>query len=187
MSKKVFDLINKFATVSEAEYAVLEQKLKATSFDRNDCFIEIGQKNERLGFLHKGLLRSYYYDDNGNEVTTAFIQENVFFSELNSYQTDKPSERNIEALEPSEISILTSDDLLEVRDAISSWSVFERKYYELILKEKVNFQRKLYSGTKKEAYQLFVDTYRQAAQYAPRQYIASFLGMTPYTLSRIKL
>ena len=57
----------------------------------------------------------------------------------------------------------------------------------LVLGWKVNFQRKLTSGSKKEAYQLFIDTYNQSAKYAPRQYIASFLGMTPFTLSRIKL
>ncbi len=187
MSRKIFDLINKFTTVTIGEYACLEQKLRVTPFERTENFIEIGQQNRILGFLDKGLLRSYYYDEEGKEITTAFIEEGAFFSELNSYQSDQPSERAIEALERSDIFILTEEDLKEVRASISNWSVFERKYYELILKEKVNFQRKLYSGSKKEAYQLFVDTYGQAAQYAPRQYIASFLGMTPFTLSRIKL
>ena len=187
MSRKIFDIINNFTSITEDEFSHIEQKLKLTLFNRNENFIEIGQKNKVLGFLEKGLLRSYYYDDNGNEITTAFIEENAFFTELNSYQTDNPSERAIEALEPSNIYIFTEEDIVEFRKSINNWHIFERQYYELILKEKVNFQRKLTRSTKKEAYQLFIDSYSQSAKYAPRQYIASFLGMTPFTLSRIKL
>jgi hypothetical protein len=70
---------------------------------------------------------------------------------------------------------------------IPNWQTFEFKYFEKILKDKVNFQRELTIRTKKEALELLINDYPQTAKYAPRQYIASFLGMTPYTLSRIKL
>jgi len=187
MNRKIFDIINSFTSITEKEYGHIAQKLKLTLFNRNENFIEIGQKNKVLGFLEKGLLRSYYYDDNGNEITTGFIEENSFFTELNSYQTDNLSERTIEALEPSNIYIFTNEDLTEFRKSISNWQIFERKYYDWIVKEKIKFHGYITRCTKKEAYQLFIDTYNQSAKYAPRQYIASFLGMTPFTLSRIKL
>jgi CRP-like cAMP-binding protein len=187
MNSKIFDIINEYTSITEDDYTHIKKKLNLTPFNRNQNFIEIGQKNKISGFLKKGLLRSYYYDDNGNEITTAFIEENSFFSELISYQTGGISERTIEALEPSIIYIFTEKDINYIRKSIENWEIFERKYYELILKEKVNFQRKLLNCNKKEAYQLFIDTYKQAAKYAPKQYIASFLGMTPFTLSRIKL
>jgi CRP-like cAMP-binding protein len=187
MSRKIFDIVNSYTSITEEEFDAINQSLKLTLFSKNENFIEIGQKNKVLGFLEKGLLRSYYYDDNGNEITTAFIEENSFFTEINSYQTNNPSERIIEALESSYIYIFTEADIATFRKKISNWHIFERMYYEIILKEKVNFLRKLSSCSKKEAYQLFINTYSQSAKSAPRQYIASFLGMTPYTLSRIKL
>ncbi|WP_093667702.1 hypothetical protein [Tenacibaculum sp. MAR_2009_124] len=70
---------------------------------------------------------------------------------------------------------------------ILHWGLFETKYFEKILKDKINFQRELTQSSKKEALQLFMEEYPQSAKFAPRQNIASFLGMTPYTLSRIKL
>ncbi|APD07664.1 non-specific serine/threonine protein kinase [Flavobacteriaceae bacterium UJ101] len=188
MKNVVHNIITEFAPVSINETEKLLEKWIARELKQQDNFIEIGQRNNLVGFLKTGLLRSYYYDDNGNEQTTAFIEQGSFFSELKSYQTQEPSERTIEALEPSEIFVLTTNDIKDLRKTIPNWELFEIKYFEKILREKVNFQRELLTkSSKKEALELFIKEYPQSAKYAPRQYIASFLGMSPYTLSRIKL
>lgn len=187
MKEELYNKVKNFASVTLEDVDKLLKKANICQFKRQENFISIGQKNNVVGYLKKGLLRSYFYDDNGNEQTTAFIEQGVFFSELKSYNTQDLSERTIEAIEPSEIIIWKLSDINSLRETIPNWQTFEFKYFEKILKDKVNFQRELTIRTKKEALELLITEYPQAARYAPKQYIASFLGMTPYTLSRIKL
>ena len=187
MNEEIAKILNEFVSISSEEVEVLTKKWSLKKFNRQENFIEINKPNNLIGFLKKGLLRSYFYDENGDEQTTAFIQQGSFFSDLKSYQTNTPSERNIEALETSEIYILSNNDLVQLRSSIPNLQQFEIKYFEKILKEKIEFQRSLTTLSKKEALKIFIKAYPQAAKFAPRQYIASFLGMTPYTLSRIKL
>ena len=186
MKEKISKIINDFITIDSDAVDLITSKWVLQEYKVQENFIEIGQQNTVVGFLKKGLLRSYYYDDHGNEQTTAFIEENSFFSELKSYKTNLPSERTIEALEASEIYILTNNDITELRKIIADWQQFEIRYFEKIVKEKIEFQRAVTIGSKKEALELFIKLYPQSSKFAPRQYIASFLGMTPYTLSRIK-
>ncbi len=187
MKNKLQSIISHFVPLMLDDIDLLVNTWTVKELKRNENFINSGQKNNLVGFLNKGLLRSYYHDDKGNELTTAFIEQNSFFSELKSYQTKKTSERTIEALEPSEIFVLNTTNILELRKRISNWELFEIKYFEKILRDKISFQRELTQSSKKEALELFMKEYPQSAKFAPRQYIASFLGMTPYTLSRIKL
>jgi CRP-like cAMP-binding protein len=186
MKEELYNKISNFVSITLEDVDKLLEKANICQFKRQENFISIGQKNNVVGYLNKGLLRSYSYDDNGNEQTSAFIEQGVFFSELKSYQTQEPSERTIEAIEPSEIIIWKLNDIQSLREEIPNWQTFEFKYFEKILKDKVIFQRELTTRSKKEALELLINEYPQTAKYAPRQYIASFLGMSPYTLSRIK-
>lgn len=187
MENELKKIIQEFISISIQDLSLVVEKSKLMEFKRKENFISFGQQNNLVGFLKTGLLRSYYYDGSGNEQTTAFIEPNSFFSELKSYQSTDPSERTIEAIQPSEVLVWTSNNNMELRKVIPNWEFFETKYFQKILKDKVSFQRTLSKSSKKEAYKLFVQQYPNASKYAPRQYVASFLAMTPYTLSRIKL
>ena len=187
MEDELYKIISEFVSITFEDIDRLLEKVKVKKLGRQDDFITIGQKNDSVGFLRSGLLRSYFYDEKGNEQTTAFIEPSSFFSELKSYQTSNPSERTIEAIESSEVLIINAKDFDYLRKNIPNWRTFEIKYFEKILKNKVDFQRELTTSSKKEALELFMNEYPYSAKFAPRQYIASFLGMTPYTLSRIKL
>jgi CRP-like cAMP-binding protein len=187
MREELYNKISKYASFTIEDVDKLLAKANIGTLKRQENFISIGQIKNAVGYLKKGLLRSCFYDDNGNEHTTGFTEQGVFFSDLKSYQTQEPSARMIQAIEPSEIIIWNLNDIQSLRNEIPSFQVFESKYLEKVLRKKVNFQRELTIRTKKEALELLIKEYPQTAKFAPRKYIASFLGMTPYTLSRIKL
>ena len=187
MTHSFLSEINSTITLPMEAIPVLEENHTLKSYAKGDPFLKAGQKNTILGFLEKGLLRSYFIDDKGNEVTTAFIEEGTFFTDVMSFPTQGISERTLEAVVASEVVVFSQQQLQVLRTSIAVWEQFERLYYQKVLQEKVAFQRKLTQSNVNKAYRLFVAQYKQAAKYAPRKQIASFLGISRYTLSRIKL
>ncbi len=168
-------------------YLLIEENCSINTYSKGEPFLKAGSRNTILGFLQKGLFRSYYIDIEGKEITTAFIEEGTFFTDLNSFSNKSISKRTIEAIENSQVFFFTEKQQEILREKIESWKEFEKLYYGKILKRKVNFQRELTQSNVTEGYRLFSEEYKQAVKYAPRKQIASFLGISPYTLSRIKL
>jgi hypothetical protein len=86
-----------------------------------------------------------------------------------------------------EILLINETAQNELINNIENWALFEQNYIAKLLTAKVAFQGQLNKSNSTEAYNLFIDTYDQAARYAPKYQIASFLGISPFTLSRLKI
>ena len=92
---KIFSEIKSIVELSECEISLIKEILYLRSFTKKEVFLKKGQKNDFIGYLKTGLFRSYYIDQNGNEITTAFIEEDSFFTDLNSFFDNNKSEITI--------------------------------------------------------------------------------------------
>ncbi len=184
---QVVQAVLRMVPLGEEEVEFVRARLISRPLKKGAHYFTMGFKNDGVGYLLKGLLRSYYYDEAGAEITAGFIEPGAFFADKYSFQTDQPSERTIEALTDCQVWGLSEESLVEIRHRIQQWRLMEQHYLTELLKRKVNFQRKVVNSTTAEAYQHFRETYPVAAGFAPRYQIASFLGMSPFTLSRIKV
>ncbi|WP_093667703.1 hypothetical protein [Tenacibaculum sp. MAR_2009_124] len=79
MKEELHTILNQYAPILINDIDLLISKWTVKELKRQENFITFRQRNNSVGFLRKGLLRSYYHDDKGNEQTTAFIEENSFF------------------------------------------------------------------------------------------------------------
>lgn len=144
-----------------------------------------GQRMEAY-FVKKGLLRSYYIDSNGKEHTFLFAPENWIIADFSHLHNSNTAKLSIEALEESEILILEK-------------AIFEKIHLlpEVELKKQVQrfinridkLQERvimLMSATAEEKYLHFLETYPDIYQRVPQRMIASYLGLSPETLSRIR-
>ena len=184
-TEQLLQIILRHISLSPAQRQLIEDSLTPKTLKKGETLLQQGAPNRVIGYLVAGLMRSFYYDPEGEEIMAGFFQEGSFCTDLHSFQASAKSERTIQALVDCKLLILSSTDRAKLLMLINEWTYFEQRHIAELLLQKVTFQRELSNGTAPEAYELFLKHYGQAARYAPRYQIASFLGMSPYTLSRI--
>jgi CRP-like cAMP-binding protein len=137
-------------------------------------------------FVEKGVLRSYTVDDKGYEHIIQFALEGWWISDQYSFFTGEPSTYNIDALEDAELLLLNRSSYEALMDAVPK---FERYQRILVQNSLIAMQRRLLGSmslTAEEKYINLINAYPDIIQRVPQHMIASYLGITPETLSRIR-
>ena len=175
-----------YIRLTAADRALIAECLTPMQLKKGAYYVKSGAINPGVSYVETGLLRSYFFDQSGKEITAGFIQEENLCTDLISFQSGESSQRNIEALTDCQLHLIDREALLTLREKIPDWTYFEQHYIANMLLRKVDFQRKSANHSASAAYEAFAEMYPQANRYAPRYQIASFLGISPYTLSRLK-
>ncbi|UOQ96511.1 Crp/Fnr family transcriptional regulator [Hymenobacter sp. 5317J-9] len=172
--------------ITTADFAVFERHVRPLALDKRQHLLVAGAVCTDLAFVTKGCLRSYSLNAQGQEHTLQFAPEDWWVSDLYSFLTQQPSTLNIDALEDSQVLLLAQADLETI---YAECSLFER-YMRLLmqsryvaLQERVNASL---SQTAAEKYQHFVHQHPSIVQRVPQHVIASYLGITPESLSRVR-
>ncbi|AEA45956.1 Crp/Fnr family transcriptional regulator [Fluviicola taffensis] len=181
--KSYFECFDIF-TSGEIDYAIsLFSKRK---LNKGDYFIQEGQKCSEVAFVQKGIFRSFYASQSGDEITYCFRFPNELIAAYSSFITGNPSVENLQALSPAELLIIQQKDIDLLVKENPKWVTFlriiaEQNYLEL---ETRVFQ--LQRDSAQERYQNMLKKQPQYIQQIPLQYLASYLGITQRHLSRIR-
>lgn len=186
----MFDLLQKKFTeiidLSEEDFEYARTLFIPKKLKKKRILIGEGEICKYTVFVEKGLLRSYKADDKGNEHILQFALEGWWMGDLYSFLTNETTLYNIEALEDSELLLITkpSWDLL-----LEKVPAFERYFRVLIQNNLINTQRRLmgsFSETAEEKYKKLLREFPDILQRVPQHMIASYLGITRETLSRTR-
>ncbi|MES2593616.1 MAG: Crp/Fnr family transcriptional regulator [Bacteroidota bacterium] len=177
--------LSSIISVSKSLETELTSITKKIIVSKNQPLLEIGNRCNDLIFIEKGLMRGYYFDD-GKEITNWFAQENEFAASLYSLVAMKPSTEAIEALEECEFIQLPYSSLqrlyLKFPETERLGRIIVESYYIKLEERLLNIHFK----TAKERYQSIVLNKPSLLQRVPLGQIASYLGITQETLSRIR-
>jgi CRP-like cAMP-binding protein len=156
------------------------------SIKANDFFISNGEVPVKIAFLSSGLFRYVYTHDNGSEFTKGIITENNFISSYSAMVLNRPSYFSIEALEDSNIIEIRWTDFTQLMDKDAFWIKFLMQFLEkgYIIKEKR--ERDLLLLDAETRYKNFLTEFPGLDQRIKQGVIASYLGIKPETLSRIR-
>jgi len=153
---------------------------------KNDLFIEEGKVSDRYLFLETGFIRSFTIDLDGNEVTTEFYSDNQIVFEVGSFFQKTVSKETFQALEDCKGWYITFDQLQYLFHSLPEF----REYGRMILvKGFISFKQRtlsLINESAEKRYENLMSTRPQLMQKAPLKYIASYLGITDTSLSRIR-
>jgi len=152
----------------------------------NEYFLRAGEMSRNIGFIIEGLFRIYYIDMEGNEYIKNFKSTGHFMSSMAALLLNEPSKLNIQALEPSKVICINYDTILKLAEQNILWQKLLRKSAEIDYLEKEKRESDLLYFDVKERYLNFIKEHPDWAERIQQQYIASYLGMTPETLSRIR-
>lgn len=144
-----------------------------------------GEIQTQIPFLLNGIFRGYYIDVNGKEITDCFVLE-CGESVMASFSIDTPAVMNIEAMTDSSVLCLPLVSLKRLLDAYPSLMQIYCELLSASLQRHWNIKSAMYQYSATQRYQWFLETYPGLIDQVPNKYIASFLGMTTVSLSRIR-
>jgi len=166
--------------------------LEALSFfsrrfvEKKDYILRAGEVCRFRSYINRGCFRRYMIDDRGKEVILNFAFEEWWIGDLDSFQNQQPSIYYAQALEDSEILCLDAAQLEALCEAVPKFRVFDMKKIEnshfAMLKRLAMMQ----SSTPEEKYLALLKKYPEVFQRIPLHYIASYLGIEPESLSRLR-
>ena len=160
--------------------------LKHRKLRKKQYLLQAGDISLYENFVVKGLLRAYTVDNKGQEHIAMFGMEGWWISDLYSFLTGSPATQHIDALEDSEVLSIEKSDLEKLYQQVPAFD----KLFRILLQNAfvANQQRILasISQTAEEQYLNFIKKYPTLEQRIPQHQIASYLGITPETISRIR-
>jgi len=182
----LFNSINEKVFLSGEELQLLKTFFIPKKLRKKQYLLQEGDVNKFTAFVEKGVMRSYTIGENGNEHIIQFALEGWWISDNYSFQTGEPSSYTIDALEDAELLLITTSSMEAMLEKIPK---MERYFRLLLQKNIIALQQRLactLSQTAEEKYLSFSNLYPTIIQRVPQHMIASYLGVTPETLSRIR-
>ncbi len=166
--------------------AEMHQSFTEVKLPKGTQILSQGRTCKKLYYIEKGLGRSYYYNEKGKDVTVWFFSDNNIMVSVESFFQQKPSLYHMELLEDSKLYYITYQDLQRLFDKYHSIERFGRLLAIQLLTDVVDKLNAIQFQTAKERYQFLIKKYPDIAYRAPLGHIASYLGITQETLSRIR-
>ncbi|NER14373.1 cyclic nucleotide-binding domain-containing protein [Leptobacterium flavescens] len=181
------EFTRKIVDFSEEEFHALYQLIEIKKYKKGEFFATPSKVCHHVGFLLSGIFRVYHLGQD-KEITDYFntTERNPLISSFSSFLTQTPGNDYVEAIEDSEIIMISGSNLQKLYDRFKSFERFGRilaeKNYVLALERIESLQ--YHSATQR--YESFLQLYPQLINRIPNYYIASYLGVTPESLSRIR-
>ena len=176
----------KYIPLNETELALLETRVIPRKIKRKQMILQEGFVCKHYSFVISGCFKMYGVDDKGYEHNIQFSAEGDWIADIGSFHSQKPSKLFIEAIEPSDIIQIEQQDLYFLYINIPKLDrifkvIVENKYVEL-----QNRVLQTFSSTAEQRYLGFLEQYPNLANRLPNTQIASYLGITPEFLSKIR-
>ena len=172
--------------LNKEEKELVTQKFRPRLYRKKQYVLQEGDVCMQMNFVVRGCLRMYKIDEKGGTHILQIAAENNWIADLGSFHTEKYSELNIDALEDTMVLKINRNDLISLYLQAPK---FDRIFRVLIENSYVSLQKRLLqtiSSTAEDRYQYFIDTYPHLVNRLPQTQIASFLGITPEFLSRLR-
>lgn len=184
--EKLINYLLQFEQLNQQQIDLIKSKAKEIELKKEDYFSQAGKIAKQVAFVKKGILRVCYYNNKGEEITRYFIDENNFAVDLNSFTYQIPSSEYVQAVTNCKLLIFSAEALKDLSVTIIVWDSIINKISAKALLEKVNRISPMIAEDARSRYLSFLEKFPQLANRIPLSLLASYLGITQSSLSRIR-
>jgi CRP/FNR family transcriptional regulator, anaerobic regulatory protein len=177
--------IQQYFGVNQDDLMKISAFFKPVTLKKGDYFLKTGQYSDRLGFVQSGIVREFLHV-NDKEVTKWLSTKGYFVVDLSSFLFQKTARWNIQAIADCELYVINKSDYKTISEVVPQWTVLEKLFIAkcfTVLEDRVLQHLSL---SAEERYQQLFDFNKELFNQVPLHYLASMLGMTPETFSRIR-
>ena len=182
----LLDYFGKMIPLNKKEKELVGEKFKQHNFAKKQLALQEGKICDHFIFVVKGCLRLFKTDEKGNSHILQFATENYWILDLASFHKRTPSVLNIEALEETTVLRISHEDLLDLYVKAPKFDRIFRVLLENHFMQQQERIGQLFSSTAEERYLSFLEQYSFLFNRIPNRQIASYLGITPEFLSKIR-
>ena len=182
---QLFQLFKKYNVLPVKAEEAIAAISSIITIKKNKDLQPIGHTCKTIYFINKGIARIYYFKD-GIDITENFFFENNIIARVESLFTGKPSRKAIQILEDAEIVGINANQLFKLYDSFPEIERLFRKIFEAAYVEKVHRIEGIQFHTAEERYKALLQEAPDILKRVPLKYVASYLGITQVSLSRIR-
>lgn len=182
----ICEFISKIYPMSEEQLASVVQYFKPKEFQKNDFVLEEGRVCQLYCYIEEGFMRAYTYDHDGNEVTTGVYSPRQIVCDLSSFFKRIPAQEYIQALTDCKVWFITYEELQHVFHAMPYFREFGRMILVNSYAELKQRMLSMLQETAETRYARLMETNPMIFQKVPLKMIASYIGVTDTSLSRIR-
>jgi len=175
-----------FGHLNQQQIDLVKSKVVTREISKDEYYHEAGKIPREIIFLTEGIMRICYYNNKGDEITKYFIDENKFLADINSYNQEIPSTEYIQAVTDCKYFVFSKSAMKELSMTIIEWDKIVSKITAKGLADKVNNISPMMTEDAKERYLSFFEKFPKLANRIPLSHLASYLGITQSSLSRIR-
>jgi CRP-like cAMP-binding protein len=177
--------IRNLIQISADEEVILNGLFKPLEVNAGEYFLEEGQLCRYIGFIEEGLVR-YHMNDNGSQKTLYFSKEGEFVSNYQSFLPREPSNTSIQAIEDTALQVINYENLQRLYSGVREGEKLGRLAIENVFLNSLQQLKSFYKDSPTARYQQFLRSYPSLVQRIPQYHIASYVGIKPQSLSRIR-
>ncbi|MGN7821078.1 Crp/Fnr family transcriptional regulator [Chitinophaga sp. 22536] len=186
MHEQLISLISQSAKLSERDEALYRQYFEPVLQPRNRVIEEEGKVPKYLYFIVSGFVRLFHYNEKGDEVTTHINCPPGFITSYFNFINQTVSDENLECITDCELLRITKDNLEALTRESAAFKDFSILVFQQSLAYNEKRSKELAALSAEQRYKNLMDEHPEILHNVPLQYIASFLGMNPKSLSRIR-
>lgn len=186
MLNALISTISKTVVPNADDIALCDHFFEPISVSKNTILEEREKIPQHLYFIHSGFVRLFYHDDNGNEATTYISSPNSFITPFLSFINEKHSKENVESVTDCELLRIARPNLVKLIDQSDNFKKFSLIIFQEAMSHTESRANDLATLKAEQRYKKLLELQPEILQNVPVQYIASFLGIQPESLSRIR-
>jgi len=184
--EKFIDYVLQFGNLNKQQIDLIKSKATELELRKDESYWEAGKTVKQIGFLTNGVIRVFYYNNKGEEITRYFIDENHLILSGNTVDEVFTPSEYLQAITDCKLVVFSSQDWKEISEIIIGWDSIIQKIITKHHSEKIARRSELVSQDGTERYLEFIEKFPTLINRVPLSYIASYLGITQSSLSRIR-
>lgn len=184
--EKFIEYILQFGNLNKQQIDLIKSKAKEIELSKDEYLSEAGKIPRQVGFVLEGVFRFCYYNNKGEEITDYLIGENHFVTDYQNFAANMPASEYVQAVTNCKLLVFSKQDWDELLNTIIGWDKIVTKIVEKCLIQKIEARSPLVSEDATTRYLSFLQKFPTLANRVPLSYIASYLGITQSSLSRIR-
>lgn len=183
---ELINYILQFGHLNQQQIKLVKSKFRFKSLPKDKFYLEAGKIPRELIFIVEGVMRICYYNHKGEEITKYLVNENQLTGDISNFNLGTPASEYLQTITNCTCLAITKKDMDELSQTIIAWDAIMSKIAAKCLSDKVNKISSMMAEDATERYLNFLQSFPNIANRIPLSYLASFLGITQSSLSRIR-